>query len=94
MKFFGFRPKIQKWNLKKALHYFAEIIETNPLMYNIKYLEQKRTPAIAWLFVWIFFHFLTTNFHFGQKNKWKQAFHLFVELVKTNPLMYNINHLG
>ena len=34
----GFRPKIRKriQNLKKALHELVELVETNPLMYNMK----------------------------------------------------------
>ena len=40
-KNFYFQPKISKMNSKfekKASYYFVELVETNPLMYNIKYL--------------------------------------------------------
>ena len=46
--FFGFPPKFRKRikKLKRAFHLFVELIETNPLMYNIKDLGWKRSPAI------------------------------------------------
>ena len=37
MEIFVFRPKIR--NFKKAVHEFVELVETNPLMYNMKDLK-------------------------------------------------------
>ena len=43
---FRFSAINSKTNLKLAFHCFVELVETNPLMYNIKDFGYKRSPAI------------------------------------------------
>ena len=45
---FRFLANNQKTNSKfeKSFHYFVELVETNPLIHNIKHLEWKWSPAI------------------------------------------------
>ena len=83
--FFNFRPIIWKrnWNLKKVFHLFVDLV---------KRIHCNLINIHASLFFW-------KKSAFGQKFEnefeiFKKAISSFIELIKTNPLMYYIKYLG
>ena len=86
--FFGLRPKFRKliWNLQKkvfiSLYSLLRRIHWCITHYNL-------INILASLFFWRIIGF-RPKIRKRIRNLKKKTFHSFVELVKTNPLMYNI----